>query len=98
MMQALTGTVTARTSETPTDSASLFYTVRIYLPGREGGRDLKISNIQPPPSRRFGNGSPDVNLVPFEIGSRVLVHAIGSGSKTLYVLESVEAPEYGGCP
>lgn len=89
-----TGTIIARSSETPTTAALLFYTVRIQV-GHE--KPLEFENMKPPASRRWTLGNDTLNLIPFELGERIAVHLVVQGNKDLLYMETGEIPENGEC-
>lgn len=90
------GRVIAATSAVPAPAASVSYTVRWQEPG---GGYVQQSGVRPFPNRR--QGTPTVEVVPFAVGTVVLV-VVADGDKhkrrEFHFVSSLEPEAVEGCP
>lgn len=84
------GIIEAASSATPGRDHT--YTVRI------NALQLSFQNVSPQRQLRWQTLSPDLDLVPFLIGTRVAVHVINAGNGYEAIIETSELPAIGECP
>lgn len=90
-------TITARSSDTPTLPNSLTYTIELAVPGIPR---LEIENVRPS-FRASDNWDPDpsnrLEVIPFEVGQRVLVSVIPQGSRDDFQIHEQEIGAWDSC-
>jgi|AntAceMinimDraft_5_1070358.scaffolds.fasta_scaffold14930_3 hypothetical protein len=84
--------ITARSSEEP--GRDMTYTVLVET----GGGLLEFEGVAPHPLRRWSTPFETLNLVPFEVTTRVEVHIVATGSTMEAFITTSELPDAGACP
>ena len=87
------GVITARSSEVPTDAASLFYSVQVL----DDTGVVNYNGVAPQANARWSSVA-DVDLVPFFIGQRVLIGVMRLGANEQIDILTDEKPDMGPCP
>jgi hypothetical protein len=86
------GVVIARSSETPARDHT--YTVDIST----GGADpVQFAGVAPHPNTRWSTAFPDLDLIPFPLGTLVTVHVFGRPPEFQAFIETSELPFTGEC-
>jgi len=86
------GVVIARSSETPARDHT--YTVDISV----GGADpVRFAGVAPHPNTRWSTAVPDLDLIPFPLGTPVTVHVFGRAPEVRAFIETSELPFTGEC-
>jgi hypothetical protein len=83
------GIITERSSEV----AGLDHTYTVWLDAIQ----LQFEGVAPQADLRWSTISPDIDLIPFPIGTRVSVHVFTTGEGFEALIETSELPDIGPC-
>jgi hypothetical protein len=84
--------VMARSTDSP--AREILYTVVLQIPGAS---QIEFVDIAPYPAKRLSRQDDTLELVPFELGEPVLVHALGSSHNLRVYIAEGEQPHLGPC-
>ena len=88
------GVITARSVEVPSPADAIFYTVEV---DDGAGQPDSYPNTVPQAASRWSTFDPSLELVPFEVGQRVMVGITTSGSNQYTEIMQSELPNRGPC-
>ncbi len=85
------GIVTARSSEVP--GRDITYTVAV----QNDDGEVKFTGVSPQSRLRWSAFDDTLNLVPFTLGTRVVVHVVPDATGLRAIIGDSELPEHGAC-
>lgn len=88
------GVITARSVDVPSLADAIFYTVEV---DDGAGQPESYANTVPQQAARWSTFDPTLELVPFEVGQRVMVGITTSGSSQYTEIMQSELPKRGPC-